>query len=255
MICMKCGHKNSGDAKYCQKCNAILLRMYDDKNTGEISMLDVEDGFSYLYPEHVYVTPIVQNLMEAIYNFHLGVGTLAKVQGAFSKVKRNFLNFENGLLQEMLETMDSYKEDEFGREYSRQMIYLLNKGSRLTKEGIEQIDEFFEGNEDRKLLSEGILRIQEGNDNFGLISDLMKANLDVLEQEKSRREMTARAQEFEQRIRGMQEEKQPPAGEESGEENPEAEKAAEKKPEEQPEEESPVVTMEEDIIEVADLEQ
>lgn len=240
--CIKCGHKNTVDSKFCEKCNAVLIRMHEEGESS--SLIHVEDGFTYLYPEHVYVTERVQNLLEAVYNYLHNIGDVKRIREAFEEVKKYFDEFEKGPLHEILETLDDYKEEDLWREYSRQMNYLLNKGAQLCREGIRQIEEFFVSNVNDHVI-EGILRIQEATDNFGVANDLIQANLQVLEEEKTRRLLASRADEFESRIKDA----------EKKEEAEEQVKKAEDKPEEKKKEEYvPVLTIEEDVVEVEDIE-
>jgi len=196
MICVKCGNKNEPGLENCSQCGAYLVTVIDDS---EESIIDVESGFSYLYPEQTYVNQVTFDLVKASYDFCTQGGSKEAVVKAFEAIKKRTLDFENGLLPQMLDSLETYKTEDVGREYARQMVYLLNKGQQLSREGIALLEKFLATDLTDSLV-QGVFKFQEGNDYLNVAGLVMKGNLQILEEELNRRLMASRAAEFKPKV-------------------------------------------------------
>ncbi len=105
MICVKCGHMNPGDSKYCEKCNAVLLRVLPPQ--ASTTMVDVEEGFAYLSPEQMYITSYIFQLVQAGYNYCTGEGTREELAEVYGDVKKRFEDFDQRILPDMLAELES----------------------------------------------------------------------------------------------------------------------------------------------------
>jgi|GEM_PF-999198 len=201
MLCVKCGQDNPLDANECEKCGALLVR---EENDQDESLLDIESGFSYLYPERMYINPVTFNMVKTAFEYSNQKAEKDDVALAFEAVKKRFNALDQEIIPDMLETLYEYKLEDVSKEYARQMMYLLKKGSNLSKEGIGKIENFLATEEFDRLV-EGVFRVQEGNDYLNLAGELIKANLQFLQEEICRRKLASRADEFQAKMKDAQE--------------------------------------------------
>jgi len=216
MLCVRCGQENPPEALECSNCGALIVK---EENNQDESLLDVESGYSYIYPERMYINPIVFNLVKSAFEYCQQKVDKEYVGEALKAVQTRLFDLNNEIIPEMLDTLHEYKQEEVSREYARQMIYLLNKGVKLSKEGIGRVENFLE-TEDFDRLVEGVFRVQVGNDYLYLAGDLMKANLQFLSEEIGKRRLTSRAEEFQAKMREAQENREALEAKQKGE-NPE----------------------------------
>ncbi|MBI2264495.1 MAG: zinc ribbon domain-containing protein [Armatimonadetes bacterium] len=197
MICLKCGHKNPDHLKHCEKCNAVLLKMTHGEPQAAPSMIDVEDGQSYIQPERMYPTELIFSLIEAGYHYFAEQGTREDFLTAVEETDSRLASFEKEKLPRMMATYQEWKEEEFTSEYGRQMIYLVTKGFRLFREGLDTLQHFLsEDGDDRNRMVEGLIKVQEGNDNIALALELVETHIDIVGEEMKRRQMEAQARAF-----------------------------------------------------------
>lgn len=178
MICVKCGHTNPG-GKYCEKCNAVLLQMPGMVAT---SSIDVEEGKSYLTPQRSYPTEFLYNLSWRAYEYiHAGASGDPLLE-AYQVVRSRMEQFDAEGLPVLLQDFELEKVDLPDDDFSRQMIYLLNKGVGMYREGFDLMDQFIASGDNQTLI-QAITRMQEGNDHLGLAGELSQLRSDTIEVE------------------------------------------------------------------------
>jgi hypothetical protein len=180
MICIKCGHANPGGLNYCQKCNAYLVKMAGASSM--TSSIDVEEGKSYLTPQRSYPTEYLYNLTCRAYEYvHEGASGDPLLE-AYQVVRGRMDEFEAEGLPALLTEFENEKLELPEDDYSRQMIYLLNKGVALYREGFDMFDGFIESGESQTLI-DAVTRMQEGNDHLGLAGELAQLRTQKIDEE------------------------------------------------------------------------
>lgn len=180
MICVKCGHTNAGGGNYCQKCNAVLFKMAG--SMAPTSSIDVEEGKSYLTPQRSYPTEYLYNLSWRAYEYiHEGASGEPLLE-AYQVVRSRIEQFETDGLPALQQDFELEKVELPDDDFSRQMIYLLNKGVGLYREGFDLMEQFIESGDNQTLI-QAVTRMQEGNDHLGLAGELSQMRSDAIEVE------------------------------------------------------------------------
>ncbi len=169
MICIKCGHSNPGGLNFCQRCNAHLVKM--GPVGGVASAIDIEEGKSYLTPQRSYPTEYMYNLTCRAYEYVQEGASGDPLLEAYEVVRSSIEAFECDGLPAMMASFEEEKLDLPEDDYSRQMIYLMNRGVSLFHEGFDFMDRFIQSGENPTLV-EAIARMQEANDYLGLAREL-----------------------------------------------------------------------------------
>lgn len=192
MICMKCGQMNPDSLNFCQKCNATLMKVAPTGASS--SVIDVEEGKEYLTPQKSYPTEFLYNLTCRAYEYiHHGASGDPLLE-AYDVVRTRLEEFENEALPTILEHMQFERQEYPEDDYARQMLYLLNKGVALYREGCAMMDEFIETGETPTLI-EAVRRMQDGNDNLGLATELCSLRGEMLDEELRRCEVQERVEQ------------------------------------------------------------
>jgi len=215
MLCVKCGHDNSPGTRYCSKCNAIMIQAAPESTT--TSVIDVEEGTEYVSPQKNYECMWLADFADVTMRYANGEVEFDEVKRVYENIKKIVESFDNRELPDFLNELDEWRHAEIGKEYSRQMTYLLTKGFQLMGEGIEVLRGYIDNPESQESLETGLDKVQDGVNQIGLAEELLRLNQQLLEEELNRREMEARAEQFKSKIDG-----QKGAAEESAEEPAEA---------------------------------
>lgn len=216
MLCVKCGHPNAAGSKYCAKCNAMMMQAAPESTT--TSVIDVEEGMEYLSPQRNYECQWLSDFVYVVNRYVNGEIEIDLVKGVYENIKRIYESFDNQQLPDFLNDLDSWRNTDLGKEYSRQLTYLMTKGFQLMGEGMELVRTYFDDTENQEKLEGGIEKLQDGVNQIGLAEEFMTLHQQIIEEEINRREMEGRAEDFKAKIDARK--------------SPEAEAASE--PEEEP---------------------
>lgn len=198
MLCVKCGHDNPGGPRYCTKCNAIM--MHAAPETTATSVIDVEEGMEYLSPDRNYECQWLTDFMNVLNSYFNQEIEFDTVKLVYESIKRICESFDNQQLPEFLNELDSWRNTDLGKEYSRQLTYLLTKGFQLLSEGMEILRKYMEAPDDQDTLNAGLEKLQDGVNQIGLAEEFMGVHQQIMEEELARREMESRAEEFKAKI-------------------------------------------------------
>lgn len=198
MLCVKCGHDNPSGAKYCGKCNAMMIQTAPESTTS--SIIDVEEGMDYLSPQKNYDCQWLSDFAEVVNKYLNQEVEHSEVKRVYGNVKRIYESFDNQELPDFLNELDGWRNTELGKEYSRQMTYLLTKGFQLMGEGLEILRSFIENPEQQDSLGSGMERLQDGVNQIGLAEEFLGVHQQIMEEEIARRDMESRAEDFKAKI-------------------------------------------------------
>lgn len=193
MLCIRCGEANPPGSNFCSKCNAKLLQMAPTGTPGGSAVLEVDENTEYLTPKQRYVTEHLYNLTCRAYEYlHQGEPGDPLLE-AYNIVKAKLLEFEEASLPEIMAQLQAERQEDPEDDYPKQILYLLNKGISLYKEGTGMFDSFVESGEE-PVLVDAVTRMQDGNDNICLAYELIYSRTKMAEEELRRREMAERAE-------------------------------------------------------------
>lgn len=211
MMCVKCGTTNPPGTKYCEKCNAMIFSTASESSAS--SVVDVEEGQEYLTPEKDYECNWLAELMYITKVYLEGEADMEEVIDVYESLLELHAHYEDKELPDFLNELDSWRHDPLGKEYSRQMTYLLTKGFQLMGEGLQMVKGFIANPKDRENLRNGLIKLQDCANQIGLAEEFLRLHQQIMAEEIARREMQSRADEFKARI----EEKKAASQEETGE--------------------------------------
>ncbi|MEW6278200.1 MAG: zinc ribbon domain-containing protein [Candidatus Eremiobacterota bacterium] len=193
MLCIRCGHDNEAGSNFCEKCNAKLLQMAPTGAPGAASVLEVDEHTEYLVPDQRYVTQHLYNLTWRAYEYLHQDGPGEALLEAYQIVRAKLDEFEADAMPEMMAQFQAERQRDPEDDYPKQLIYLMNKGISLYREGATMFDSFVQSGEEPVLI-EAVHRMQDGNDNIGLAYSLIAARQQIIHEELMRREAAARAE-------------------------------------------------------------
>ncbi|MDQ7824971.1 MAG: zinc ribbon domain-containing protein [Candidatus Eremiobacteraeota bacterium] len=198
MLCVKCGHNSASGARYCEKCNAVMIQAAPETTT--TSAIDVEEGMEYLSPERNYECQWLADFVDSISRYTNGEVEIDEVKRVYQNIKKIYESFDNKELPDFLNELDGWRNTELGKEYSRQMTYLLTKGFQLMGEGMEIIRTCLDNPEQTATMQDGLEKLQDGVNQIGLAEEFLGIHQQIMEEEIARRQMESRAEEFQARI-------------------------------------------------------
>jgi X-X-X-Leu-X-X-Gly heptad repeat protein len=219
MLCVKCGHDNTAGSKYCGKCNAMMFHMAPESTT--TSVIDVEEGMDYISPERNYECRWLLDFFEATTRFTNGEIGFDVVEKVYDNIKKIYESFDNRELPDFLNELDGWRNTELGKEYSRQMTYLLTKGFQLMNEGFESLKGYMSDPSNLSSLQEGLNKLQDGVNQIGLSEEFLAMHQVIIEEEINRRELENKAGDF----KAMVDARKAPAAAAAAEEEPAEEPA------------------------------
>jgi hypothetical protein len=191
MLCIRCGHDNPDGTNFCTKCNAKMLQMAPSGTPGGRSVLELDEHTTYLTPDRRYVTEYMYNLTCRAYEYlHVGESGEPLLE-AYQFVKSKIDELEQVGMPEMIAQLQAERSDDPENEYPKQVLYLLNKGITLYREGFGMFDSFVQSGEDQVLI-DSIHKMQDANDNLCLAYQVIGTRNQMLEEELRRREVAAR---------------------------------------------------------------
>ncbi|MDQ7823591.1 MAG: zinc ribbon domain-containing protein [Candidatus Eremiobacteraeota bacterium] len=202
MLCVKCGTINPPGTKYCESCNAVIIA--GASGEAPAAVVDVEEGQAYLSPEKNYDCPWFAELVFIIHLYLKDEADIEEVLDVYESILKYYEGFNSAEIPGFMGELDKWRHDELGREYSRQMTYLITKGFQLIGEGLQEMKAFLASKEDRESLSAGLTKIQEGVNNVGLAQEFLVLHRTIMEEEMARRQMQSRAEEFSAKIAAKQ---------------------------------------------------
>jgi hypothetical protein len=208
MLCVKCGLDNAPGSKYCGRCNAMMMQAAPESTT--TSVIDVEEGMDYLSPTRNYECRWLLDFIDATTKYTNGEIDFDIVKKVFDNIKKIYESFDNKELPDFLNELDGWRHSDLGKEYSRQMTYLLTKGFQLMNEGFESLRSgYMQNPTDQQSLMDSLNKLQDGVNQIGLSEEFLGMHQQILEEEITRRELEDKAEVFKARIDA----KKPPAAE------------------------------------------
>lgn len=198
MLCVKCGHNNAPGTKYCGKCNAMMFMAAPEQTT--TSAIDVEEGMSYLSPDQDYECRWLLDFIEATTRYAEGEFGFEIVEKVYDNIKKIYESFDNRELPDFLNELDGWRHSDLGKEYSRQMTYLLTKGFQFMSEGFESLKGYMADPNNQQSLQDGIAKLQEGVNQIGLSEEFLGMHQAIIQEEIARREMEHKAEDFKARL-------------------------------------------------------
>ena len=157
----------------------MLLKM---AGMGPTSSIDVEEGKSYLTPQRSYPTEYLYNLTCRAYEYIHEGASGDPLLDAYHVVRTRMEQFETEGLPALLQEFELEKVELPEDDFSRQMIYLLNKGVGMYRDGFDLMEQFIESGETETLIR-AVTGMQEGNDHLGLAGELSQMRSDTIERE------------------------------------------------------------------------
>lgn len=198
MLCVRCGFDNSHGSRYCSKCNAVMMQAAPDSTTS--SVIDVEEGMEYLSPEKNYDCQWLSDFVDVLGRFSQGDVDLEEVKRVYGNIRKIYESFDNQELPDFLNELDGWRHSSLGKEYSRQMTYLLTKGFQLMGEGLDIAREYFDDTQNDARLRNALEKLQDGVNQIGLAEEFLGVHQQIMEEEISRREMESRAEDFKAKV-------------------------------------------------------
>lgn len=191
MLCVRCGYDNKEGTNYCSKCNAKMLAMAPTGIPGSGSAVEMDENTTYLTPQQRFVTEFIFNLSNRAYEYlHLGEPGEPLLE-AFEVVKQRVDEFENNAMPDILADLQKQRSEYPEEEYPRQVLYLVNKGVSLYREGIAMFESFVASGDETTLL-DAVHKMQDANDNVCLAYQMVGLRNKVLEEDIRKAEVMAR---------------------------------------------------------------
>ncbi len=191
MLCIRCGYDNREGTNYCSKCNAKMLAMAPVGVPGGTGGLEMDENTTYITPQQRFVTEYIFNLSNRAYEYlHLGEPGEPLLE-AFEVVKQKVDEFEFNAMPDILNDLKAERNDDPDNEYPKQVLYLVNKGVALYREGIAQFESFVASG-DEPTLVEAVHKMQDANDNLCLAYQMVGTRNKMLEENLRRAELAER---------------------------------------------------------------
>jgi hypothetical protein len=198
MLCVKCGQDNPPGTKYCENCNAIIMGTLPESTT--TSVVDVEEGQSYLTPEKDYECTWLAEFMFIVHQYLDGKADMEEVIDVYESLVKLYESYDGEKLPDFLNELDTHRHTELGKEHSRQLTYLMTKGFQLMNEGLQMAKEFIANPKNQESIYNALIKLQDCANQIGLAVEFMQLHKQILADEISRRDMESRADEFKARI-------------------------------------------------------
>jgi hypothetical protein len=168
-----------------------MLTMAPSGAPGAASAVELDENTHYLTPERRFVTEYLFDLTNRAYEYlHLGEPGEPLLE-AFQVVKQRVDDFEHNKYPDILETFVNERNDFPEDEYPKQVLYLLNKGLNMYREGIAQFESFIASGDEPTLI-ESVTKMQDANDNLCLAYQLVGLRNKGLEEDLRKHEVMAR---------------------------------------------------------------
>lgn len=191
MLCIRCGYDNKEGTNYCSKCNAKMLTMAPTGVPGAGSAVELDENTTYLTPQQRFVTEYMFDLTSRAYEYlHLGEPGEPLLE-AYQVVRQRVDDFEKTQFPEILADLQNQRSDSPDEEYPKQVIYLINKGLSLYREGFGLFDSFVASGDEPTLI-DAIHKMQDANDNLCLAYQVVGLRNKALEDGIRKAEVMAR---------------------------------------------------------------
>lgn len=132
MICVRCGTENSEQAKYCQKCSALLFQVAPEGLPS--SSLDLGETLVFPKMESHYQSPLLESLAWAVHEFIEEDAEFEPIVEAYEAYREVYEGFHRELpaLSELRYATEAFFEGEPAPKY---MKFLLDRAVEFYSKG------------------------------------------------------------------------------------------------------------------------